>query len=98
MPAKRTTKKATKKAAKRTVKKAKKATPRKTVKAAPKKKIAPKKKAAPRKKTAKVKKGETYQCQVCGVGVVVDEACGCVEEHTFICCMKPMKKRAKKKK
>lgn len=92
MPAKRTTKKTTKKTAKRTVKKAKKTTPRKTVKATPKKKVTPKKKAA------KVKKGETYECGVCGVRIVVDEACGCVEEHAFICCMKPMKKRAKKKK
>jgi len=86
MPAKRTTKKASKKTATRTVKKAKKAAPRKTVKAAPK------------KKAAKIKKGETYECGVCGVRIVVDEACGCVEEHAFICCMKPMKKRAKKKK
>ena len=86
MPAKRTTKKASKKTATRTVKKAKKAAPRKTVKAAPK------------KKAAKIKKGETYECGVCGVRIVFDEACGCVEEHAFICCMKPMKKRAKKKK
>ena len=85
--AKKTTKKATKKTAKRTVKKAKKATPKKTVKVAPKKKV----RAA--------KKGDTYECRVCGVRVVVDEICGCVEEHAFICCEKPMKKkRAKKKK
>jgi hypothetical protein len=97
MPAKRTTKKATKKTTKRTVKKAKKATPRKTVKAAPKKKAAAKKKVTPKKK-AGVKKGDTYECAVCGVRIIVDEVCGCVEEHAFICCMKPMKKRAKKKK
>lgn len=91
MPAKKTarktTKKATKKTAKKTVKKAKKATPKKTVRAAPK------------KKAAKVKKGDTYECRVCGVRIVVDKVCGCVEEHAFICCAKPMiKKRAKKKK
>jgi hypothetical protein len=90
MPAKKTVKKtakkAPKKAAKRTVKKAKKAAPRKTVKVAPKKKV----------KVAK--KGETYECRVCGVRVIVDEICGCVEEHTFICCKKPMKKKRAKKK
>lgn len=104
MPAKRTKKKATKKTAKRTVKKAKRATPRKTLKAVPRKKVTLKKKAAakkkvtPKKKSGKIKKGDTYECAVCGVRVVVDEVCGCVEEHAFICCMKPMKKRGKKKK
>ncbi|MGA2533579.1 MAG: hypothetical protein ABSG19_11150 [Candidatus Aminicenantales bacterium] len=48
-------------------------------------------------KKTKVKKGEGYACQVCGVRVVVDEACGCEEEHVFICCDKPMKKAAAKK-
>ncbi|MGZ7065915.1 MAG: hypothetical protein ACXVI6_06140 [Candidatus Aminicenantales bacterium] len=48
-------------------------------------------------KKTKVKKGEGYACQVCGVRVVVDEACGCEEEHVFICCYRPMKKAAAKK-
>jgi hypothetical protein len=28
--------------------------------------------------------------------VIVDEACGCAEEHVLICCGKPMVKKAKK--
>ena len=82
MPAKKTAKKATKK---------------KTV---PKKKAAPKKvkvkKAAPKKK-APAKKGTTYECRVCGYRIIVDQACGCVEEHVQICCGKPMKKKRTKK-
>jgi hypothetical protein len=48
------------------------------------------------KATKKVKKGAAYECGVCGYRVVVDEACGCAEEHIFVCCDKPMKKAAKK--
>lgn len=48
-------------------------------------------------KKAKLKKGEAYECRVCGYRVVIDEACGCAEEHVFICCDKPMKKGAAKK-
>jgi hypothetical protein len=57
-------------------------------------------KTAAKKKTAtKVKKGQAYKCHVCGLRVVVDNICGCVEEHALICCKKPMKKaRAKKAK
>ena len=44
-----------------------------------------------------MKKGAAYKCGVCGVAVVVDEVCGCVEEHYFICCAKPMKKKGKTK-
>jgi hypothetical protein len=53
------------------------------------------KKAAAKKSTAKGKgkKGDTYQCGVCGMSVTVDEVCGCVEAHDIICCMKPMKKK-----
>ncbi len=50
----------------------------------------------PAKKT-RAKKGQAYQCGVCGYRVVVDEACGCAEEHVFICCDKPMKKGPAKK-
>jgi len=32
------------------------------------------------------------QCGVCGYRVIVDEACGCVEEHVLICCSQPMAK------
>jgi hypothetical protein len=40
----------------------------------------------------KAKKGEAYECGVCGYRVVVDDVCGCAEEHVFLCCEKPMKK------
>ena len=45
------------------------------------------------KKVAKkaVKKGDAYQCSVCGLAVTVDEACGCVDACDIICCEKPMK-------
>ena len=46
------------------------------------------------KAVKKTKKGEAYECAVCGYRLVVDEACGCAEEHVFICCDKPMKKKA----
>ena len=43
------------------------------------------------------KAGETYECGVCGLAVVVDEDCGCTEVHNIICCSEPMvKKRARK--
>jgi len=72
-----------------------KKTTKKTAKKTPAKKT---KKAAPKKKAAaKIKKGQAYECHVCGLRVVVDNICGCVEEHALICCTKPMrKKRAKK--
>lgn len=72
----------------------KKAT-KKTTKTAAKKAPA---KVAPKKKTAKEKVGVAYECHVCGVRMIVDEFCGCVEEHTFVCCNKVMKKKAKKAK
>lgn len=71
---------------KKATKKPAKATAKKTGKKPEKKKTA-----------AKAKKGQSYECHVCGYRVVVDEACGCVDEHVFICCDKPMKaKKAKK--
>jgi hypothetical protein len=48
-------------------------------------------------KKNKSKKGQGYACQVCGFRVIVDEACGCEEEHVFVCCDKPMKKAPAKK-
>jgi len=55
-------------------------------------------KAAAKKKTpTKVKKGQVYECRLCGYRLVVDKVCGCVEEHVFICCEKPMKKKRTKK-
>jgi len=48
-------------------------------------------KAAPKgKKTA-------YECRVCGSLAVIDPLCGCAEEHTFICCGRPMKKATARK-
>jgi hypothetical protein len=65
--------------------------------AQPKKKAAkPKKAVAPKKATkpkASAKKGPALECAVCGYRVIVDQACGCVEEHTLICCGKPMGKK-----
>jgi len=77
---------AKKKAVKKTTKKtAKKTAVKKTKKAAPKKKV-----------TASAKKGQAYECRVCGLRVIVDKVCGCVEEHALICCTKLMTKKAKK--
>ena len=41
------------------------------------------------------KKSPAYQCSVCGYRVVVDELCGCAEEHVLVCCEQPMKKVAR---
>lgn len=40
---------------------------------------------------AKVKKGDKLVCAVCGLAVVVDEACGCAST-AILCCNKPMGK------
>jgi hypothetical protein len=42
-------------------------------------------------KKAAMKEGNRYVCRVCGLGVTVDTACGCVETAHLICCEKPMK-------
>ena len=54
--------------------------------------------ATPKTKTAKKKvtKGDAYVCEVCGLAVTVDEACGCVEVCDIICCGKPMKEKKAK--
>jgi hypothetical protein len=36
-------------------------------------------------------KGDTYQCQVCGLAVVIDTECNCAEACEIICCEQPMK-------
>jgi hypothetical protein len=36
------------------------------------------------------KKGEKYQCDECGLIVVVEDPCGC-ETVELLCCEKPMK-------
>lgn len=55
------------------------------------------KKAPAKKKATKVKKGQAYECSVCGYRIIVDEVCGCAEEHVFVCCEKPMRKKGAKK-
>lgn len=106
-PATKTTKKAAK-PKKKAVKTAPKKAVKKPTKAAAKPKKAVKKptraaaakpaakaKPARKKATTQIKKGSAYECRVCGVRVIVDEVCGCVEEHVFICCHQPMRKKRK---
>ncbi len=49
----------------------------------------------PEKKATKKKmaKGDSYTCEVCGLSVLIDEACDCVEACDIICCDQPMKER-----
>ena len=54
------------------------------------KKPAPKAKAKAR---PKAKPKNALECSVCGYRVVVDEECGCVEEHVLLCCGQPMAKK-----
>jgi hypothetical protein len=54
-----------------------------------------KKKAAKKVTKKSIKKGDVYECSVCGLAVRVDEVCGCVDACDIICCEKPM--RAKKR-
>jgi len=58
-------------------------------KAKPKKAVKPVKKA---KKAAPKKTAPALQCGVCGYRVIVDQTCGCVEEHVLLCCSRPMAK------
>jgi len=44
------------------------------------------------KKAVPAKKAPAMTCEVCGYRVIVDEACGCVEEHVLLCCSQPMRK------
>jgi hypothetical protein len=39
------------------------------------------------------KAGDRYVCDVCGLGVTVDEECCCAAPCDLICCDLPMKKR-----
>ena len=41
-------------------------------------------------KTKRAKKGDRYTCSVCGMAVVVDELCGCVDFCDIVCCSKQM--------
>jgi hypothetical protein len=55
------------------------------------KKPAPKPKAKG-KAGPRAKAKDAFVCGVCGYRLIVDEACGCVEEHVVICCGRPMAK------
>jgi len=61
---------------------------KKAKKPAPKAKAKAKVQAKP-----KAKPKPALECGVCGYRVVVDEACGCAEEHVLICCGEPMAKK-----
>lgn len=50
-------------------------------------------KTARTKAKKRIAKGDSYACEVCGLAVSVDEACGCVEVCDILCCGKPMKAR-----
>jgi len=54
------------------------------------------KKAVSKPAKKAVSKGDTYKCGVCGLSVVVDEVCGCIDTCDIICCEKEMKPRRKK--
>jgi hypothetical protein len=41
----------------------------------------------------KAKPKKALECGICGYRVVVDEACGCAEEHVLVCCGEPMAKK-----
>jgi hypothetical protein len=60
-------------------------------KAPAKKKVAKPKKVVRSK--APAKKQPKLECGVCGYRVIVDETCGCVEEHVLVCCNQPMDKK-----
>ena len=71
-------------------KKAAKPTAPKTAKAGAKPAAAKATKPAKTNKK-KVKQGDRYSCDVCGLVVSVDEACGCVDACDIICCGQQMK-------
>ncbi len=52
------------------------------------------KKTVARRKT---KVGDSYACEVCGLSVIVDDDCGCVDACDIVCCETPMKKKRAKK-
>jgi len=49
-----------------------------------------KKKAVKKGTKKRVKKGDVYKCSVCGLGITVDEVCGCVDVCDIICFEMPM--------
>jgi hypothetical protein len=62
------------------------------LKKATKKAVKPRPQAKAKAK-AKAKAAPKLECRVCGYRVIVDETCGCVEEHVLVCCGRPMVKK-----
>lgn len=60
--------------------------------AKPKVKVVYKEKIVSKEVEAPKKTYPALQCHVCGYRLIVDQACGCVEEHVLICCGQPMAK------
>ncbi len=56
------------------------------------KKAGPKPRAKARTQTRR-RGGQAIECDVCGYRLIVDEACGCADEHVLICCGQPMTRR-----
>ncbi|MBE0432891.1 hypothetical protein IBX73_05420 [candidate division WOR-3 bacterium] len=54
-------------------------------------------KASQAKKKTGTKKGDKYECGVCGLVVTIDKKCGCTGTCEIMCCEKPMKKVRKTK-
>ena len=79
-------------AAKAAPKKAAKPVAAKTAKAGAKPAAAKATKPAKMSKK-KVKPGDQYSCEVCGLVVSVDEACGCVEPYNIVCCGQQMARK-----
>jgi len=57
------------------------------------KRITAKGKSLKAKEKRKNKAGDRYICDVCGLGVTVDEECCCADPCDLICCEMPMKRR-----
>ncbi len=47
-------------------------------------------KTTPRERASK---GDTFECEVCGLSVIVDEESGAAEYNEVLCCGKPMAAR-----
>ena len=56
------------------------------------KKAVPKPRAKVRARTRRPA-GPAVECEVCGYRLIVDEPCGCADEHVLICCGQPMVRR-----
>lgn len=57
------------------------------------KRSAAKGKSLKAKEKRKNKAGDRYICDVCGLGVTVDEECCCADPCDLICCDMPMKRK-----